>query len=132
MLATVQSQVLYQIGILFTLERYISVWFLYRTWVRTLSMVMRRSSRPEVFCKKTLLKKKLLHRCFPVIFANFLRTLFLQNASDGCFWIRNYTIRYDSAYYTHVNTSSSWNLKVKSPKINRGTLFVTLLNSLKY
>ena len=29
----------------------------------------------------TLLKKRLLHRCFPVNFANFLRTLFLQNTS---------------------------------------------------
>ena len=45
--------------------------------------------------------------------------------------IRNDTIRYDSAYSTHVNTSSSWNLKVKFPQINRGTLIKTLLNSLK-
>ena len=29
----------------------------------------------------TLLKKSLLHRCFPVNFANFLRTTFLQNTS---------------------------------------------------
>ena len=60
---------------------------------------------PEVFCKKrcsysqenncarapfykvaglrpvTLLKKKLLHRCFPVNFAKFLRTFFSQNTS---------------------------------------------------
>ena len=56
-----------------------------------------RSSRPEVFCKKgvvrnftkfigkhlcqsltpaTLLKKRLWHRCFPVNFAKFLRTPF--------------------------------------------------------
>ena len=73
-----------------------------------------RNSRPEVFCKKvvlrnfakftgkhlcqslffnkvaglkspTLLKKRLWHRCFPVNFAKFLRTPFLQNTSDGCF-----------------------------------------------
>ena len=61
-----------------------------------------RSSLPEVFCKKgvlrnfakftgkhlwpaTLLKKGLWHRCFPVNFAKFLRTPFLQN-TDGCFW----------------------------------------------
>ena len=61
-----------------------------------------RNSRPEVFCKKgvlrnfakhlcqslfcnkvaglrpaTLLKKRLWHRCFPVNFAKFLRTPFL-------------------------------------------------------
>ena len=29
----------------------------------------------------TLLKRRLWHRCFPVIFANFLRTPFLQNTS---------------------------------------------------
>ena len=29
----------------------------------------------------TLLKKSLLHRCFPVNFAKFLRTPFLQNTS---------------------------------------------------
>ena len=33
----------------------------------------------------TLLKKRLWHRCFPVIFAKFLRTLFSQNTSGGCF-----------------------------------------------
>ena len=28
---------------------------------------------------------KLLHRCFPVKFARFLRTSFLQSTSGGCF-----------------------------------------------
>ena len=50
-----------------------------------------RSSPPEVFCKKgilrnfakhlqaaTLLKKRLWHRYFPVNFAKFLRTLFYR------------------------------------------------------
>ena len=32
----------------------------------------------------TLLKKRLWHRCFPVNFANFLRTLFSQNTSGVC------------------------------------------------
>ena len=32
------------------------------------------------------LKKRLWHKCFPLSFAKFLRTLFLQNPSDGCFW----------------------------------------------
>ena len=72
-----------------------------------------RSSRPEVFFEKrvlknfakftgkhlcqslffkkvagvrpaTLLKKRLWHRCFPVNFAKFLITSFLQNSSGGC------------------------------------------------
>ena len=45
---------------------------------------------PEVFCKKKVflkisqkacnfIKKRLWHRCFPVTFAKFLRTCFLQN-----------------------------------------------------
>ena len=34
----------------------------------------------------TLLKKRLSHRCFPVNFAKFLRTLFLQNTSGGYFY----------------------------------------------
>ena len=79
------------------------------------------SSRPEVFCKKcvlrnfakftgkhlcqslffnkvaglrsaTLLKKRLWHRCFPVNFAKFLRTPFLHNTSSGCFCINNTNI----------------------------------------
>ena len=61
-----------------------------------------RSSRPEVFYKKGVLrnfakvtgknlcqslfiKKRLWHSCFPVNFAKFLRTPFLQNTSGGCF-----------------------------------------------
>ena len=74
-----------------------------------------RSSRPEVFFKKgvlrnfakltgkhlcqslpfnkvagfrhaTLLKKRLLHRCFPVNLRHFSEHLFLQRTSGGCFW----------------------------------------------
>ena len=45
------------------------------------------SSRSEVFCKPTTLsKKRLWQRCFPVYFAKFLRTPFLQNISGGFFW----------------------------------------------
>ena len=83
--ATVSSQFLYQIGLLFTLEQYISAWFLHRTGVTPLSTV-----------------------------------------------IPNDTIQYYSAYYTHVNISSSKNLKIKFAKVNRGTLIKMLLNSLQY
>ena len=31
------------------------------------------------------IKKRLRHRCFPMNIAKFLRTLILQNISDGCF-----------------------------------------------
>ena len=56
-----------------------------------------RSSRPEVFCKKGVLKncdkftgkhfcQRLWHRCFPVNLSKFLRTPFLSNTSGSCFW----------------------------------------------
>ena len=74
--------------------------FLFLSW----RFIIIRSSCPEVLCKKgalrnftkftrkhlcqslslrpaTLLKKRLSHWCFPVNFAKFLRTTFLQNAS---------------------------------------------------
>ena len=55
----------------------------------------------------------------------------------------NDTIRYHSAYYTDVNTFIvmkimtegnflKTELNIKSPKINRGTLIITLLNSFHY
>ena len=79
-----------------------------------LPLVPHRSRLPEVFCKKgvlknfakftgkqlrhslffnkvaglrpaTLLRKRLWHSCFPLNFAKFLRTPFLQNTSGGCF-----------------------------------------------
>ena len=74
---------------LFQLLLFLSFLYLFINWKDS------RSSRPEVFCKKdvlrnfakftgkhpcqsptTLLKKRLWHTCFPVNFAKFLRTLF--------------------------------------------------------
>ena len=56
---------------------------------------LRRSSRPKVFCKKGVprnfaefTRKHLSNKCFPVNFAKFLRTSFLQNTSDDCFCLR--------------------------------------------
>ena len=77
-------------------------------------MVQCRSSRPEVFCKKStsknlakftgkhlcwpeacnFIKKRLYHKCFPVNFAKFLRTSFLKNTSGrlllniGLIWVK--------------------------------------------
>ena len=31
------------------------------------------------------IKKRLQHRCFPVIIANFLRILILRTSANGCF-----------------------------------------------
>ena len=57
---------------------------------------MLRSSRPEVFCEKGVLKNfanftekhlrwKLQHKCLPVKLAKFLRPPFSQDNSGGCF-----------------------------------------------
>ena len=75
----------------------------HRCFLRTLRN-FHLNSRPEVFRKKgvlrsftkftgrylrpaTLLKKRLWHRCFPVNFAKFLKTPFLQNTSGDCFFL---------------------------------------------
>ena len=59
-------------------------------YIRLLGFAFYKSSRPDVFCEKcvlrnfapaTLLKKKLWHKCFPVNFAKFLRTPCSQNTS---------------------------------------------------
>ena len=54
------------------------VFSLWRKWIREAATggVLRNFARPA-----TLLKKRLWHRCFPVGFAIFLRTPFLQNTS---------------------------------------------------
>ena len=46
----------------------------------------------------TLLKKRLWHRCFPVKFAKFLGTPFLQNTPNGCFW----QLQYLSVYQHYI------------------------------
>ena len=67
----------------------------YRLCLEYLSKICSRS-RPEVFCEKGVLRnfakftgkhlcQRLWHRCFPVNFAKFLRTFFLQNTSGRLF-----------------------------------------------
>ena len=55
-------------------------------------------------CK--FIKKRLPHRCFPVKFTKFLRTLFFQNTSGGCFWLSTHIILNDSS-------SNLWNCILK-------------------
>ena len=90
-----------------------------------------RSSRPEVFCRKgvfenfanfkgkhlcqslffnkvatlrpaTLLKKRPMHRCFPVNFDKFLITLFVRSNSCGCF---RYSNRFKPEQYIYWTIS---------------------------
>ena len=63
-----------------------------------------RSSRPEVFCKKDVVKifakftgKHLCQRlCFPVNFAKFLRTYFFYSNSGAYFWVDLFASRLSS------------------------------------
>ena len=55
----------------------------------------------------SLLKKIVWYRCFPVNFAKFSRTAFLQNTSSGCFcgkyiWQQPYCLSINS-YFQYLN-----------------------------
>ena len=103
---------------------YQGVWFVkYRgTFIKVIPIIdvvlvlsLQESSRPEVFFKKgllqtfvkfrrepaTLLKKRLWHRYFPVNFANFLRTPFLQNTTGRLLLNRNFNIEITSRKNNH-------------------------------
>ena len=46
-------------------------------------------------CQRLFFKKKSFrHMCFPLNFPKFLRTPFLQNTSEGCFWIRKLNFQF--------------------------------------
>ena len=53
----------------------------------------------------TLLKKRLWHRCFPVNFAKFFRTSFLQNTSGG--WFKGCQ-RYSNIRFLNIYTHTKW------------------------
>ena len=58
----------------------------------------------------TLFKKRLRHRCFPVNFRKFLRTLFVQNTSGGCFYCSHFiheTRKITITIQEKTNSSSS-------------------------
>ena len=81
----------------------------------------------------TLLKKRLWHRCFPMSFANFLRTPFLQNTSG---WLLLY-ILYKCLHYistlTHFYTTWKYHKTSGFFDIFREQRNRTLLkNELKY
>ena len=95
-----------------------------------------RSSRSDVFCKKVILRSfakftgkqlcqslffnkvaGLRHIYFPVNFAKFLRTLFLQNTSGGCFWTKGFSGIYSESFFlfclgflskTFTNRRTAW------------------------
>ena len=56
------------------------------------------------FLIKLQLKKRLWHRCFPVNFARFLRTPFLQNTS-GRLLLKQVMLNYILVIYPNINNS---------------------------
>ena len=85
----------------------------------------------------TLLKKSLLHRCFPVNFANFLRTPFLQNTSGRLLLPFNIEIFSTFTFYLGRNIDfwiffTSWYLRTawaekNSTSLLRGFHFRTFI-----
>ena len=66
----------------------------------------------------TLLKKRLWHRCFPLNFAKFLWTLFLQNSSGRlllCIYIYNSeSLLYENLFFSRKLTTRAWFFKTCS------------------
>ena len=54
----------------------------------------------------TLLKKKLCHRCFPVNFAKFFKTLFLQSTSGQRLWHRCFPVKFAKFLRTPLHRTS--------------------------
>ena len=75
----------------------------------------------------TLLKKRLWHRCFPINFAKFLRTLFLWNTSGGCFCFLDFitSITPSSIFFT---TSTDIIYFLNNP-FHATSLFIYLLKT---
>ena len=71
----------------------------------------------------TLLKKKLWHKCFPVNFAKFLRTPYLQNTSErlllilfvACFFIFSFTKNFRNEKVASCEKSRLVENRLKSP-----------------
>ena len=71
----------------------------------------------------TLLKKSFWHKCFPVNFVKFLRKLFLQNTSGGCFC--TLLLRWDNLYSLYCLNHIEFDFK------NINQEFLLSLKSLK-
>ena len=71
----------------------------------------------------TLLKKSFWHKCFPVNFVKFLRKIFLQNTSGGCFC--TLLLRWDNLYSLYCLNHIEFDFK------NINQEFLLSLKSLK-
>ena len=71
----------------------------------------------------TLLKTSFWYRCFPVNFVKFLRKLFLQNTSGGCFC--TLLLRWNNLYSLYCLSHIEFDFK------NRNQEFLLSLKSLK-
>ena len=74
----------------------------------------------------TLLKKRLLHRCFPVNFGKFLRTLFLQNISGRLLLHRSIIHVEGSSQAKNIETKTNYVVLIDIEKGGRYGVFYTL------
>ena len=122
-------------------------------------LVLRRSSRPEVFCSigviinfakftakhlfqslffkrlwpATLLKKSLWHRCFPANCAKFLRTLFSQNTSGRLLLTINGVLAFGWRYWSPRKHFQERNGQVLpgNEKLLKGFIFLSVFPQFK-
>ena len=98
-----QLQIFFKMGVLknfanFTTGKYLC-WSLF--------LIKLQAWRPAGMKTCNFIIKKLQHRCFPVKFAKFLRTSFLQNTSDGYFLNSTYA---SASVLLHIRIGNlDWN-----------------------
>ena len=105
-----------------------------KCWFTVKALSRFRSSRPEVFCKRGVLrnfekiqflKKSLWHRSFSENFAKFPRAPFLQTTSVGCF------CRFNECKLDGCNNSIQWNRKAIVLVLINSTLKNVRISSVK-
>ena len=74
----------------------------------------------------TLLKKRLLHRCFPVNFGKFLRAPFLQNISGRLLLHRSIIHVEGSSQAKNIETKTNYVVLIDIEKGERYGVFYTL------
>ena len=77
----------------------------------------------------TLLKKRLWHRCFPVNFAKFLRTPFLQKTFGGWFWWYELTLAVIYMYiyiYIYIYKCTHYRGRSRAAATSKMEYFVTV------
>ena len=98
---------------------------MWKSVFRNFTKFTRKHLCQNLFLNKVLSKKRLWHRCFPVNFAGFLRTLFLQNISGRLvLFIHHWSILREGLYHRYQRLTHS---TVNSFFSNTGSSFLGIL-----